>query len=145
MSTRVRFLVIGGMILALVFAGLGQGSVAYGMIRSAIASQNNSVTRAREAEKQALVALAKADLRSRGIASKVRVHSVDPAEFPDGSLGAPEPNKPYPLAVTPGYNINLGVDRVVYRYRAANGRVVYVGSYIEPISRLSGVKGLSAK
>jgi hypothetical protein len=145
MSNRLRYLFIAVVILTLVFVSLEQGSAAYETIKSAISSQGSHLARARNAEAQALVELAQADLRSRGITTKIQVLSVEPTEFPDGSLGAPEPNKPYPLAVTPGYHVNLRVDSVVYRYWAANGRAVYVGSYVEPAGPLAGVRGLSAK
>jgi hypothetical protein len=145
MNKIVRFLVIAVVILTVTFVILEQGSAAYGTIKSAIASQSSHLARAREAEAQAMVELAKADLKGRGIAAKIQTRSVEPAQFPDGSLGAPEPNKPYPLAVTPGYNIALRANRVVYRYWAANGRVVYVGSFVEPAGRLPGVRGLSAR
>ena len=139
------FLVLAVGILALVFVGLGQGSAAYGAIKGALGSQDSALARARNAETQGLIESARADLKSRGIATRAQVQSIEPAEFPDGSLGAPEPNKPYPLAVTPGYNISLRVKSVVYRYWAANGRAVYIGSYVEPTGRLPGVRGLSAK
>jgi hypothetical protein len=60
------------------------------------------------------------------------VQSVEETEFPDGSLGAPEPNVPYPLVPTPGYEIRLQTKGVVYRYWAAGDRVVYLGSFLEP-------------
>ena len=145
MSKRLRVLFIAVVILTLVFVGLEQGSAAYGTLKSAIASQASQPARAREAEIQVLVKLARADLKSRGIAAKVRVRSVEPTEFPDGSLGAPEPNKPYPLVVTPGYSIQLESNGLVYRYWAANGRVVYVGSFVEPSGRLPTVRGPSVK
>ena len=145
MGKRLRFLFITVVILTLVFVLLEQGSAAYGTIKSALASQGSHLARARDVEAQALVELAKADLKSRGVALKIQVQSIEPTEFPDGSMGAPEPNKPYPLVVTPGYNIGLRVNSVVYRYWAADGRVVYVGSYVEPTGRLAGVRGLSAK
>jgi hypothetical protein len=63
---------------------------------------------------------------------EVVVESVEATEFPDGSLGAPEPNVPYPLAPTPGYEIQLQAKGVRYRYWAAGERAVYVGSYLEP-------------
>jgi len=64
--------------------------------------------------------------------NEVVVQSVETTEFPDGSLGAPEPNVPYPLAPTPGYEIRMQAKGVVYRYWAADDRIVYVGSFLEP-------------
>jgi hypothetical protein len=63
---------------------------------------------------------------------EVVLQSIDAIEFPDGSLGAPEPNVPYPLAPTPGYEIRLQIKGVVYRYWAAGDRAVYLGSFLEP-------------
>jgi hypothetical protein len=63
---------------------------------------------------------------------EVVVQSVGATEFPDGSLGAPEPNVPYPLVPTPVYAILLHAKGVVYRYWAAGDRSVYIGSFPEP-------------
>jgi hypothetical protein len=145
MSKRFRYLFAAVMILTLVFTSVEQGSAAYEAIKSAITSQGSQAVRARDAEVQALVGAAKVDLGKRGIGTKAQVQSVEPTEFPDGSLGAPEPNKPYPLVVTRGYNISLRAKNTVYRYWAADGRVVYVGSYIEPVGRLPGVRGPSIR
>jgi hypothetical protein len=83
---------------------------------------------------QRLLRSSVSDLRDRlsvGL-NEVVVQTVETAEFPDGSLGAPEPNVPYPLAPTPGYEIRMQVKGVVYRYWAAGDRLVYVGSFLEP-------------
>jgi len=64
--------------------------------------------------------------------SEVVVQSIGTAEFPDGSLGVPEPNVPYPLTPTPGYEILLHAKGVVYRYWATEDRVTYIGSFLEP-------------
>jgi hypothetical protein len=83
---------------------------------------------------QRLLRASIADLRERQDVSldEVVVQRIDATEFPDGSLGAPEPNVPYPLAPTPGYEIWLQTKGLVYRYWAAGDRAVYVGSFIEP-------------
>jgi hypothetical protein len=83
---------------------------------------------------QRLLRSSVSDLRARLNVSldEMVVQSVEATEFPDGSLGAPEPNVPYPLAPTPGYEIRLQAKGVVYRYWAAGERTVYVGSYVEP-------------
>jgi hypothetical protein len=75
-----------------------------------------------------LVELAKADLAQwLGIASdEIEVQSVEPTEFPDASLGVPEPGKSYAQVVTPGYVIDLSADGETYRYHAGDGRVVAV-------------------
>jgi hypothetical protein len=83
---------------------------------------------------QRLLWLSVSDLRDRleiGL-DEVVVQSVEATEFPDGSLGAPEPNVPFPLAPTPGYEIRLQAKGVAYRYWAAGERTVYVGSNVEP-------------
>jgi hypothetical protein len=65
-------------------------------------------------------------------ANQIALQSVEIAEFPDPSLGVLEPNKAVPLVATQGYSIQLKEGNVVYRYWAANGRIVYVGSYVFP-------------
>jgi hypothetical protein len=143
MSKSFRFLFAAVVILTLAFISVEPGSAAYGTIKSALTSQTGQLVRPRDAKVQTLVEAAKVDLGKRGIAAKIRVQSVEPAEFVDGSLGAPEPNKPYPLVVTSGYHISLRAKSIVYRYWAVEGRVVYVGSYVEPAGRLPGVRGLT--
>lgn len=81
-----------------------------------------------EAESEHLVEMAKADLAQRlGLsADEIEVQSVEPTEFPDASLGVPEPGKSYAQVVTPGYIIELSADGETYRYHAGNGRIVAV-------------------
>jgi hypothetical protein len=75
---------------------------------------------------QALVERAKADLaleldvKSAG----VTVLSVEKTEFPDASLGVPEPGKMYAQVITPGYIIQLGAGAGVYTYHGSGERVV---------------------
>jgi hypothetical protein len=78
----------------------------------------------------AVVELARADLAQRlGIsADQIGVHSVEPVEFPDASLGVPEPGKIYAQVITPGYVIELSASGQVYRYHASDKRVVAVPS-----------------
>jgi hypothetical protein len=113
------------MFVILVLLGLGQRTVA--------SERNESQWIDMNAEVLGLVSRARVDLvRRLGVdANRFALQGVDPADFPDPSLGAPEPNKAYPLVATPGYNIRLKVGDVVYRYWAANDRTVYVGSFIE--------------
>lgn len=75
-----------------------------------------------------LVGLAKADLAQRmGISlDEIEVQSVTPAEFPDASLGVPEPGKVYVQVITPGYVIELAVAGQTYRYHASGERVVAI-------------------
>ena len=74
------------------------------------------------------VAQAKADLAGRlGIAvDQIAVQSVTPTEFPDASLGVPEPGQVYAQVITPGYVIELSAEGQVYRYHAGDERVVAV-------------------
>lgn len=77
------------------------------------------------AEAQPLVDLAKADLAQRLHVriEDIQVQSVEEAQFPDSSLGVPEPDKVYLTVITPGYIIRLVVDGKVYEYHGS-------GSYI---------------
>jgi hypothetical protein len=87
----------------------------------------------RAAVVQHLLQSSVSDLRDRlnVSLSEVVVQSIETAEFPDGSLGVPEPNVPYPLTPTPGYEILLYAKGVVYRYWALDDRVAYIGSFLE--------------
>jgi hypothetical protein len=71
---------------------------------------------------------AKADLAQRlGIQpSAIDVQSVSEAEFPDASLGVPEPGKVYAQVLTPGYVIRLVVEGQTYEYHASDDRLVFV-------------------
>jgi hypothetical protein len=79
-------------------------------------------------EGERLAAQAAADLAGRlGIdADQIVVQDVTPAEFPDASLGAPEPGMTYAQVITPGYVIQLQVGDQGYEYHAAGERVVLV-------------------
>jgi len=47
-------------------------------------------------------------------------------EFPDASLGVPEPGKMYAQVITPGYVIRLAVEGAVTKYHGTGDRVVLV-------------------
>lgn len=83
---------------------------------------------------QRLLRSSVSDLQNRLDVSldEIVVQHIEAVEFADGSLGVPEPNVPYPLGPTPGYEIRLQATGAVYRYWAAGDRVVYVGSFVEP-------------
>ncbi|MGC9400131.1 MAG: FG-GAP repeat domain-containing protein [Anaerolineae bacterium] len=85
-------------------------------------------TVAPEVETVAPLAAAREDLAQRlDVAlDKVTVESVSPTEFPDASLGAPEPGQMYAQVVTPGYVITLTVEGQTYRYHGAGERAVAV-------------------
>ena len=78
-------------------------------------------------EAQDLIARAKADLANRRSVSRneIKVEQVEKVEFPDASLGVPEPGEMYAQVVTPGYIIRLSLDNRVYEYHAADERAVY--------------------
>jgi hypothetical protein len=75
-----------------------------------------------------LLAQARADLARRLDVSEsaITLHDVREAEFPDTSLGVPEPDKTYAEVITPGYVIELAVDGEIYYYHGAAARVVFV-------------------
>jgi hypothetical protein len=75
-----------------------------------------------------LVERAQADLAQRLSIdpTDIEVQSVEEAQFPDASLGVPEPDTAYAQVITPGYVIKLAVEDRVYTYHASEERVVYV-------------------
>ena len=78
-------------------------------------------------EAQPLMDLVIADLAERlGVSSdEIAVQSVETTEFPDASLGVPEPGKVYAQVITPGYVIQLVVDDAMYEYHGSGDRVVF--------------------
>ena len=56
--------------------------------------------------------------------SKVVVDAIDAVEWPDSSLGCPQPGQFYMQVMTPGHKIKLHVGDSVYFVHAANGRGV---------------------
>jgi hypothetical protein len=79
-------------------------------------------------EAQSFVDRAREDLAGRLPASEaeVTVESVEDVEFPDTSLGVPEPGETYAQVVTPGYIIRLSVSGATYEYHAGGNRIVLV-------------------
>lgn len=75
-----------------------------------------------------MVSLAKADLAQRlGIGlDAIGVAGIEPTEFPDASLGVPEPGKVYAQVITPGQIITLSVEGRLYRYHASDDRIIAV-------------------
>jgi hypothetical protein len=124
MKQKLRKVLIALLILVWTLAGLQRMSIAL--------ERKEGFFRKPDAEAQSLANLAVADLTKRhGLTDvPVRVQSIERAEFPDASLGAPEPGVRYPRGTTLGYNIRLKVGNVVYRYWATGGRAVYVESYL---------------
>lgn len=70
--------------------------------------------------------LAKKDLAARLKIpeSSVKVLQVTPTEWPDASLGYPEPEMVYSQVITPGFILFLSAENKVYEYHASNDRVV---------------------
>lgn len=96
-------------------------------------------------EEQTLIDAARKDLAGRLHISqeKIQVLSVKEHEFPDSSLGMPEPGKSYTKALTRAYIIKLLVDHTVYEYRACPGHVILAFEYEENENaalRTQGVK-----
>jgi hypothetical protein len=83
---------------------------------------------AADGEVDYLVGLAKADLVQRlGVGlDEIEVKSVEATEFPDASLGVPEPGMSYGQVITPGYVIELAVGGEIYVYHGTGDRVVFV-------------------
>jgi hypothetical protein len=76
---------------------------------------------------QPLVDLARVSLaRKLGIdPDSVTVQSVEDTEFPDASLGVPEPGQMYAQVLTPGYRITLAAGGQTYEYHASDSRLVF--------------------
>lgn len=74
-----------------------------------------------------LVQSAREDLSERTGADPgaVAVVSVEAVDWPDASLGCPEPDRLYAQVVTPGYRIVLSADSEQHVYHASTSRVVY--------------------
>jgi len=79
-------------------------------------------------EAQPLVEMSIADLAKRLSVSpdEITVQSVEATDFPDTSIGVPEPGKMYAQVITPGYIISLAADDTVYEYHGSGDRVVFV-------------------
>jgi hypothetical protein len=77
---------------------------------------------------QSLVDLARVNLAQKlGVGvDAVTVESVDETDFPDASLGVPEPDEAYAQVLTPGYAIRLMAGGQAYEYRASNRRLAFV-------------------
>lgn len=73
-----------------------------------------------------LTAQAQAQLAQKlNVASNtIKVVSVEPVEWPDGSLGCPKPGLSYIQVITPGYKIVLEAKGKTYEYHTSNNRVV---------------------
>ena len=110
---RSRFLVIGIIALFLLgyfwFSGpLGSAPVPGGAERAVEQAQEDLANR-------------------KGIdKAQIAVVAVKAVNWPDTSLGCPEPGMVYAQVITPGYRILLSYDGQVYEYHSDQGdRVVY--------------------
>ncbi len=56
--------------------------------------------------------------------AKIEVLSVEPVEWPDSSLGCPEPGKSYAQVITPGYWLALRAEGTIYFYHTDQGELV---------------------
>ena len=70
--------------------------------------------------------LALADLAAKlSIApAAITVQVVEPIEWPDASLGCPQPGMMYAQVITPGYRILLEVAGKSYEYHTGGGGIV---------------------
>jgi hypothetical protein len=77
---------------------------------------------------QSLVDLARVNLGQRlGIdLEAISVQSIEKVDFPDASLGVPEPGEVYAQVITPGYVIKLTAGSQTYEYRASDERLALV-------------------
>ncbi len=87
-------------------------------------------------EAESVVQQARDDLAQRlGIddAAKIAVVAVEAVDWPDTSLGCPEPGMMYAQVITPGYKILLSHEEEIFVYHSnKENRVVYCSR--EPIS-----------
>jgi hypothetical protein len=79
-----------------------------------------------DAEAEEAVSTAKADLVKRlGVTEEeIVVRSVEAVEWPDASLGCPQPGIIYAQVVTPGFRVILEANGQTYDYHTDTGRLV---------------------
>lgn len=122
----------GGYILTWGAAGYGETQVRFEIVEQEGRLYLGGTVNVGEGDGSAMpdlyVGRAVVDLSAREGAPKadIRVVDVTRAEFPDTSLGMPEPGVAYAQVVTPGYVIELALGDAVYTYHAAGERVVLV-------------------
>ena len=77
-------------------------------------------------EAQEVVGLARADLAQRLEVDReaIEVISVEAVEWPDASLGCPEPGQMYAQVVTPGFRLVLEARRERYEYHTDREQTV---------------------
>ena len=82
-------------------------------------------------EAESVVKLSKEDLAKRkGIdTDEIAVVGIESVDWPDASLGCPEPGMMYAQVITPGYMILLSYKKEIYEYHSdKENRVVYCGN-----------------
>jgi hypothetical protein len=74
-----------------------------------------------------LVDQAQEDLlkRLKTAPDSIVLQSIEPVEWPDSSLGCPQPGMNYLMVVTPGYLIKLETGGKIYEYHTDTSHVVY--------------------
>ena len=84
---------------------------------------------------QPIVDRAVSDLQRRlGVrAEDVTIQQVTETDFPDTSLGVPEPGKVYAQVITPGYVVRLSAAGKTYEYHGSGDRAVWVPEEQQPV------------
>jgi TolB protein len=121
-----------GLLMALTAAALVAGCVAPILVTPA-PPQPTPVVLSRDSESQVLADLARDDLAAQlGVdADQIEVLSVEAVEFPNASLGVPQPGVTYAQVTTPGVVIKLGLEGTEYEYHGSGARVVAVPQEVE--------------
>ena len=77
-------------------------------------------------EAEAAVQAARDELRARtGSSDDAEVRLVEPVDWPDSSLGCPQPDMMYAQVITPGYRVVLALDDQEYVYHTNTRRAVF--------------------
>jgi hypothetical protein len=111
--------------IALSLAGCGRGTPT-GALPTPLAEYGDA---------QPVVDQALSDLEQRlGVkAQDVTVEQVKETDFPDTSLGVPEPGKAYAQVITPGYIVRLTAAGKTYEYHGSGSRVVLAPEAQSPV------------
>jgi hypothetical protein len=70
----------------------------------------------------------------------IRVMAVEAVDWPDASLGCPQPGTMYAQIITPGYRIVLAAEGATYTYHTDGGKLVVLCDAF-PQPGKSGQKG----
>jgi hypothetical protein len=92
-----------------------------------ILNENPSTPDEMDPEEADLVDQAEEDLvnRIKVAPDSIVLQSVEPVDWPDSSLGCPQPGMNYLMVVTPGYLIKLEAGGKVYEYHTDTQHIVY--------------------